>query len=83
MISEINSTSQTWGYLEFNYASWWKALSADNQSTEAIKQITAKGSDRAKIVVTSYLENSQISEIVAIEPKIKSLQNIEKASKKS
>ena len=73
------SQVHTWEYLGFNYASWWNGKFAANESTEALQQIATTGSDTATIVATSYLENTQSSEIFALDQKTESLQNIEKA----
>ena len=73
------SQSQIWEYLGFNYASWWNGKFAASESTEALKQVAATGSDTATIVTTNYVANTQSSEIFALDQKTESLQNVEKA----
>ena len=73
------STNHSWEYLGFNYASWWNGKFAAAESTEALKQVAATGSDTATIVTTNYVADTQSSEIFALDQKTESLQNVEKA----
>ncbi|HEY9877480.1 MAG TPA: cellulose binding domain-containing protein [Leptolyngbyaceae cyanobacterium] len=72
------STTNTWNYLGFNYASWWNGSYGNTQSTEALGQLKSVGADTATIVSTYYLNGVKSSNIFSTN-NTESLANVEKA----